>query len=62
MPSLLDNTDKSPTVGEIFSDKPKITARNVSVHYGEKCAIDDVSLDIGDGEVIAFIGPSGWVK
>lgn len=62
MLSLLDNTDKSPTVGEIFSDKPKITARNVSVHYGEKCAIDDVSLDIGDGEVIAFIGPSGCGK
>ncbi len=59
---MFDNTEKSPTVGNIFAETPKITARNVSVHYGEKCAIDDVSLDIGVGEVISFIGPSGCGK
>ena len=32
------------------------------VDYGEKRAIDDVSLDIGVGEVISFIGPSGCGK
>lgn len=59
---MFDTIEKSPTVGNIFAENPKLTARNVSVHYGEKCAIDDVSLDIGVGEVISFIGPSGCGK
>jgi phosphate transport system ATP-binding protein len=41
---------------------PKIQARNVSVLYGEKRAIDDVSIDIGNRLVTAFIGPSGCGK
>jgi len=40
----------------------KLTARNVDVHYGEKKAIDDVSIDIDNGIVTAFIGPSGCGK
>ncbi len=41
---------------------PKMTARNVSVHYGPKLAIDDVSIDIEQDRVVAFIGPSGCGK
>jgi phosphate transport system ATP-binding protein len=41
---------------------PKLTARNVDVHYGPKQAIDDVSIDIENGIVTAFIGPSGCGK
>ncbi|MBS0475415.1 MAG: phosphate ABC transporter ATP-binding protein [Proteobacteria bacterium] len=40
----------------------KITARGVSVFYGEKRAIDDVSIDISPQYVTAFIGPSGCGK
>jgi len=40
----------------------KLTARNVDVHYGDKKAIDDVSIDIDNGIVTAFIGPSGCGK
>jgi len=40
----------------------KLTARNVDVHYGAKQAIDDVSIDIDNGIVTAFIGPSGCGK
>ncbi|MBK6801334.1 phosphate ABC transporter ATP-binding protein PstB [Novosphingobium sp.] len=40
----------------------KIAARNVSVFYGDKRAIDDVSIDIGQQYVTAFIGPSGCGK
>ena len=40
----------------------KIAARNVSVFYGEKRAIDDVSIDISSEYVTAFIGPSGCGK
>jgi phosphate transport system ATP-binding protein len=41
---------------------PKITAKNVNVHYGEKHAIKDVSVDIPARGVMAFIGPSGCGK
>jgi phosphate transport system ATP-binding protein len=50
------------TVGEAFVDDPRMTCRNVDVFYGEKQAINDVSLDIGKREVISMIGPSGCGK
>jgi phosphate transport system ATP-binding protein len=42
--------------------KPKMSARGVSVFYGDKKAIDDVSIDVGQENVTAFIGPSGCGK
>ena len=39
-----------------------MTARNVSVYYGDKKAVDDVSIDIGREHVTAFISPSGCGK
>ncbi|HEX8484593.1 phosphate ABC transporter ATP-binding protein PstB [Sphingomonas sp.] len=40
----------------------KMTARNVSVYYGAKRAIDDVSIDVDMDQVTALIGPSGCGK
>ena len=40
----------------------KMTARDVSVWYGPKKAIDSVSIDIDMDNVTAFIGPSGCGK
>ena len=40
----------------------KLSARDVSVFYGDKCAIDNVSIDIPTDYVTAFIGPSGCGK
>ena len=50
------------TVGDISVENPRMTCRNVDVFYGDKQAIKDVSLDIGNHEVIAMIGPSGCGK
>jgi len=41
---------------------PKMTARKVSAFYGQKKAVDDVSIDITREHVTAFIGPSGCGK
>ncbi len=50
------------TTGNVFVDKPRMSARNVNVYYGDKHAIRDVTIDIAEQEVIAFIGPSGCGK
>lgn len=50
------------TTGNVFVENPRMTARNVDVYYGDKHAIKDVTIDIGEQEVIAFIGPSGCGK
>jgi phosphate transport system ATP-binding protein len=50
------------TVGSPLLDKAKMSARNINVFYGDKQAISNVSLDIGQNEVIAMIGPSGCGK
>jgi phosphate transport system ATP-binding protein len=44
------------------SNPPKIKARNVDVFYGDKQAIKNLSIDIPDRAVSAFIGPSGCGK
>lgn len=40
----------------------KIQARNLNLYYGEKHALKDVSLDIMENKITAFIGPSGCGK
>ena len=50
------------TLGQIHTDNPRMKARNVDVFYGDKHAIDNISLDIASGQVISFIGPSGCGK
>jgi phosphate transport system ATP-binding protein len=42
--------------------KPKMTSQDVNVHYGDKHALKDVSLDILENQVTALIGPSGCGK
>ena len=41
---------------------PKMSAHCVSVFYGDKQALKDVSIDIHEDRVTAFIGPSGCGK
>ncbi|MBU0945214.1 MAG: phosphate ABC transporter ATP-binding protein [Proteobacteria bacterium] len=59
--------DKTPredrlTVGLPFVDDARMTCRGVSVFYGEKHAINNVSIDVGRNQVLAMIGPSGCGK
>ncbi len=50
------------TVGQISVQDPVISARAVSIFYGAKQAIKEISLDIGSKSVTALIGPSGCGK
>ncbi|WP_425402466.1 phosphate ABC transporter ATP-binding protein PstB [Gemmobacter nectariphilus] len=46
----------------VDANKAKMTARGVQVYYGATHALKDVSVDILDNTVTAFIGPSGCGK
>ncbi len=59
---VLVDRENRQTVGNITVENPRMTCRNVNVHYGSKQAIINVSLDIGRNEVVAMIGPSGCGK
>ncbi|SHO44668.1 phosphate ABC transporter ATP-binding protein, PhoT family [Desulfopila aestuarii DSM 18488] len=50
------------TVGDPFVENPRMICRDVYVYYAEKCAINNVSIDVGRNEVLAMIGPSGCGK
>ena len=53
----IQNLDKDKLMQDI-----KIKATDVQVYYGDNHAIKDVSVDIQDKTVTAFIGPSGCGK
>ena len=69
--SQLDQSNESNnayTLGPLEAGPPCcnpeaiISIKNLSLHYGEKMALDNVSLDIYQGCITALIGPSGCGK
>ena len=42
--------------------KPKVSVRNLNFHYGRVQALHNISLDVPERFVTAFIGPSGCGK
>ena len=48
--------------GDSMTMENKIEARHLNLYYGQKHALKDVSLDIKENKITAFIGPSGCGK
>src|SRR5256714_14836257 len=44
------------------SDRPAVSLRNVSKLFGDVPAVDDLDLDVADGEFFSMLGPSGSGK
>ncbi len=54
--------DQTMNPADLMERPIRLTARDVTVHYGAKQALHGISLDIPDRTVTAFIGPSGCGK
>ncbi len=39
-----------------------IKIEHLTKNYGSTCAVDDISLEIGEGEIVGFLGPNGAGK
>lgn len=44
------------------AQKPLLQARSVSKHYGDFVALNQVSLELGAGELVSVVGPNGAGK
>lgn len=41
---------------------PDLVLQNIAKHFGRSVAVEDMTLSIGDGELVALLGPSGCGK
>ena len=58
--SLVSGSRRAPRVPTFVTDR--MAVEDVSIAYGSRFAVKDVSLPIREGEVLALIGPSGCGK
>jgi phosphate transport system ATP-binding protein len=56
-----EGTHGAASDGQVI-ENPVFSCRGVSVFYGHKQALKDVSIDVGRRQVLAMIGPSGCGK
>jgi phosphate transport system ATP-binding protein len=60
--AALESGSGGRTEGQASVENPVFTCREVSVFYGAKQALRDVTIDVGRRQVLAMIGPSGCGK
>jgi phosphate transport system ATP-binding protein len=62
MDAMVETSNAGSAELTLGNMRPKVVAQNVNVYYGEKHALKDVSVNIPEKSVMAFIGPSGCGK
>ncbi|MEO8271658.1 MAG: ABC transporter ATP-binding protein, partial [Aureliella sp.] len=46
----------------LSTDEPVLRTENLTKRYGQFCALDDLSIHVGRGQILGFIGPNGAGK
>ncbi len=62
MGDQLHRRDRRTLIEWEMLQPPAVRFENVSRHFGEVKAVDDLNLDILDGEFFTMLGPSGSGK
>jgi sulfate/thiosulfate transport system ATP-binding protein len=53
---------ENPAIHEAGGGRMSITAKNITKHFGEFAALDDVTIEVPSGQLVALLGPSGSGK
>ncbi len=46
----------------LANEEPVLKTENLTKRYGDFCALDDLSIHVGRGQILGFIGPNGAGK
>lgn len=57
-----ESSDKSASPEAERAGAPVIEVERLATHYGERAVLDDVSLEVRDGEIMVIMGGSGSGK
>jgi len=61
-PKALANSENKLDLTNLSPKQVALDIKNLNLHYGEKQALQDITMAIPKGQVTAFIGPSGCGK
>ncbi|GLX82738.1 phosphate ABC transporter ATP-binding protein PstB [Thalassotalea eurytherma] len=61
-PDLISNEQDKLDLNNLSDEQKALDIKNLNLYYGEKQALQNISMAIPKGQVTAFIGPSGCGK
>jgi len=61
-PDLIANEQDKLDLNNLSDEQKALDIKNLNLYYGEKQALNNISMAIPKGQVTAFIGPSGCGK
>ena len=61
-PTALSDVSKKLDLNNLTPEQVALNINNLNLYYGDKQALNNISMSIPKGQVTAFIGPSGCGK